>query len=649
MTIDVGKNLKLHLFIFALISWQLFPFSPIEFIHIAFALFISICVLFHLKNIKFVFTNRRETILFLIVNFYLFFAIFGYDLFVRQTLEPGRLRDAIDPGMGSILWLNFNYDVNLPPSNRAMGLYTFLHFALGFIWTGYVLQSLIDLLKFLSKKAGGLQLNLELPLKMQFKKGNKNTVDNSSGDITGKKYWIKWLVLFSVMAALFMVWQRAYIIAMVSPDSWHYLWGWLRGEYLIFRSPVYSFLLTIILTLAPTHPEVEWIVFVKIFAFSALLSTVLMYFHKKGIRFKYMAPFALILPAIPSFGLQPLSLLPDLANGMSMLWFTYAFVRILDEVILKQTADKRQKISFCIQLCLSLVFIFFMRPNSFPVFLFMAPVLALLFFIKKQWKLFSAILLSVTMVLLIQFPGKRALDPQEEALHRYFAGLHDILAVYHAGGNLSERTLTGLGNTLLNFSDPGFNFMPGYAAIHFYEVDFSEFTTRLFLSMYLDAFLNNPGHVIRSILFRIRPYWAIDPKGHISVVNFTVIVSGYGEDAFIDFSAAPLIGVERPNNRLTILMNEYIWFMNKTIPTTFIWRFGVWTALMVISAMLLIQQKRRIWLLTYLPVFIYLMTLVLTSGWPDHRYGLPIFFIGMFLPAALILLGQHSEEDVKHG
>ena len=639
MTIDVGRNYKLHVFIFALLSWLLFPFSPIEFIHIALATFISICVLMHMKNIKFIFTNKRETILFVIVNLYLTFAIFGHDLFLLVTLEPARLRDVIDSTQGSLLWKNFDYDVNMPSSNRGFQMYMFLHYVIGFVWTSYCLQSAIDLLKFLSNKASGLQIK------------------QGTDDLIGKKYWKKWLVLFVIMVPLFMIWQRAYIIAIIGPDSWQYLHGWLIGAYYIFRSPVYSFLLNIILTLAPTHPEVEWIVFVKIFVFSALLATVLMYFHKRGIRFKYIIPFAVILPLIPSFGLQPIAILPDLANGMSMLWLTYVLVRILDEVILKQSAGKWQKVSFCVQLCLSLVFVFFMRANSFPVFLVMAPVLALFFVLRKQWKLFAAIGMSAVMVLLIQFPGHKALDVEEAYLpHRYFAGIHDIQYVYFAGGNLSERTITALRSLLLNMDDPGFDFMPGYAAIHFYHVDFSGLTTRLFLSMYLDAFLNNPIQLIRAILFRIRFYWAIDPKGPISVVNFTVILSEepfidnmINENATIHLSRAPRLGVQRPNNWLTILMNEYIWFMNKSIPTTFIWRFGVWSALMVISVMLLLQQKRRIWLLTYLPVFIYFLTLVLTSGWPDHRYGLPVFFIGMFLPAALILLGQHTEEDINHG
>ena len=635
MTIDAGKNHKLHLFIFALLSWQLFPFTPVEFIHIALAVFISVSVLVRMKDIKFVFANKREVVLFIIANFYLTFAIFGHDLFLLVTLAPGRLRDAIDAGMGSHLWINFNYDVNLPHSNRAFYLYKLLYFVLAFLWTSYVLQSAIDLLKFLSKKASALQIMQE------------------TDSVTGKKYWKKWAVLFTVMFALFMVWQRAYAIALIFPDSWQYLHGWMYDDYATHRSPVYTFLINIICNIAPTHPEVEWVIFTKIFAFSALLASTLMYFHKKGIRFKYIIPVAVILPLIPSFGLQPLAILPDLANGLSMLWLTYVLVRILDEVILKPGAGKWQKISFCVQLCLSLVFVCFMRPNAFPVFLVMTPVLALFFVLRRQWKLFAAIGMSVVMALLIQFPGYNALDVRSAPLpHRYFAGLHDIQYVFHTGGNLSDRTLAGLSNTLRNFDNPGFDFMPGYSTVHFYDVDFSEFTTRLFLSMYLDAFFNNPIRIIRAILFRVRPYWAIDPHGPISVVNFTVIVGDYREDSeyiYIMHSRAPLIGIERSNNWLTIFMNEYIWFMNKSIPTTFIWRFGVWSALMVISVMLLLQQKRRIWLLVYLPVFIYFITLALTAGWPDHRYGLPIFFIGMFLPAALVLLGQHSEEDIKHG
>ena len=647
MLTNQNPRYRLHGLVFLFLSFQLFIFTPTEFFHRTIAAALCICVLLHLKNLKFNFKGRLEKALFITVSAYLSFAFFGYDLFLVDTFSPGRLRDAVfipPPGEFNVLWTNINYDLNMPDTRQGIFLYKLLYFALGFIWTGYVFKTFLDAIKTLGLRIASLN-------------AAHNAAENTN-ILCGKKYWQKWLILFAVMFGLFMVWQRAYIIALAFPDSWEYLFGWILGSYVSFRLPVYAFLINIICTLAPTQPEVQWFVFTKIFAFSALLATILMYFHKKGIRFRYIVPAAVILPLIPSIGLQPLAILPDLANGMAILWLTYVLARILDEVILRQSAGRAQKISFCIQLCISLVFVFFMRPNSFPVFLVMAPVTALLFLLRKQWKLLAAVAVSVLMVLMIRFPGYNALNvhfpsPHIPQIARYYnmqfrAGIHDIHAAYRAGGTFSEDVLSWLQHIIPRLSDPELVFIPGFAQSAQYNVQ--DLNTRTFLLMYLDSFVNNPVAMIRSILTRIRAYWVIDPKGPINAVNFTVIVGDYrllSEYFQSNLSKAPLLGIERPNTFLAVMLNEYMVFMNKTIPAMFIWRFGVWSALMIISVMILILQKKYLWLLVYLPVFVYFITLVLTAGWPDHRYGLPVFFVGMFLPPILMLINPYKEADAN--
>ena len=643
MALNENLRYKLHIIVFLFISFQLFLFTPVEFFHRTIAAAICICVLLHMKNFRFYFQTRCEKALFALVSLYLAFSFFGFALFVTDGFSPGRLRDAIfrDPVGTALLWINIDYDINLPLTRGGISLYRLLFFALGLLWTSYVLQTALNAVKFLSKKARELN-------------SAQNT--ESLNALSGKVYWKKWLLLFSILFVLFMVWQRAFNpVAMVFPDSWEYLYGWMHGTYVSFRSPLYAFFVNIICTLAPTQPEVQWVVFTHIIAFSSLLSTVLMYFHSKGIRFKYIVIAAIILPLIPSIGLQPIALLPDLANAISILWLVYVLVRIFDEVILKQSAGRRQQISLCLQLCISLVFVFFMRSNSFPVYIVMAPVLFLLFIFRDHWKFAGSVAVSLLFVLLIRFPGYNALNvhfpspdiPQIRIYHnaQFYAGMHDIKAAYLAGGIFHESTVAWLRHVVPNIDDPEFVFVPEFVQTpQFYLADLN---TRIFLAIYMDSLRNNPIEMIRSVLFRIRPYWAFDPKTPINTVNFTAISGDDrpGDYFDISLSRAPRIGVERRHNFLTVMMNEYIWFMNKSIPATFFWRFGFWSAIMIISVMTLVLQKKYLWLLAYLPVFIYFLTLVLTAGWPDHRFGLPIFFTGLFLPGMLLFLSSGEEAD----
>ena len=594
MTTAVKKYYKLHTFVFAVLSVHLFLLIPIEFINKSLAVIICIGVLLHLKDVKFEYNKWYEKAMFLAVNIHLTLAVFGYDLFLADSLKLGRLSNLVC-------------------------------FVFGFIWSSYVLQSALDALKHLGAVA------------------KKPSVSSNN------KYWLKWLVLLVIMFAIFIIWQRAYNPIVLSPDSRGYLFGWHNGTYDSFRSPVYSFLISLVCHLAPTKPEVQWIAFAQNLVFSSLLATILMYLHKKCMRFRYIILAAVILPLIPSLGLHTIIVWCDLACGMTMLWFTYVLVRILDEVIVRNTASKKQQISFCVQLCISLILAYFIRSNSFLVYLVMAPVLVLLFIFKKKWKLLVTVALSVVAVLLIRFPGYNALqvnDSQYTKEVKYYAGLHDIQAVYYSGGKLSDKTLASLRKYVVNVDDPEIRkeFKPDwvlYQAIY-YKYNCRELTMSEFLSMYMDSFIHNPFKTARSIMHRCRAYWVIAPKAGINCVNATNI---FDSETQSYTNQAPEIGVYRNPNILTDVMNEYITFMIRPIPSTFVWRYGFWTLLMIISVMTLILKKKFIWLLAYLPVFVYLSTLLLTNGWTDYRYGLPVFFTGMFLPLFSML--SASPDDNK--
>lgn len=615
MVMSVEKHLKRHLFIFSLLSVHLFIITPIAFISRFLAVAVCIGVLLFIRSIKFEFKRWYDIVVYIVINAYLTFAIFGYDLFLDNVSNTGFL-------------LNLTYlDLSNPKikaATEAGGVYiNLIYYGLGFVWTSYVLQSFYGVINSLCR------------IKEQFcSPSNEN-------------YWKKWLILFSIIFVMFMIWQRTYNPVVMSNDSWDYIDGWRNGNYSTFRSPIYAFLIYIICSIAPTRPEVEWIAIVQILAFSSLLATILMYFHKKWIRYKYIILSAVILPMIPSFGLLAIVIWPDLACGMSMLWLTYILVRIFDEQIIHQAASKKQCISFYIQLCMSLVLVYFIRSNSFLVYLVMAPVLALTFSIWKQWKLFASVVLSVMIVLVIQFPGYKALKVQRHEVHnqvRYYAAIHDIQATYYEGGKLSEQTLAAVRRYLPRLDDPEIKaaFIPdeGFAIFEFDEY-FEGLSLSEFLSIYIDSFVNNPFKMLKSMLYRVRAYWVIDSKGHITCVGYSSI---YVRSTDTWTTQAPEIGVSRKHYFMTNLMDKYILASALPVLSIFIWRFGIWTALIIISIMMLILQKRHIFLLAYLPVFVYIVTLFLTSAWLDYRYGLPVFFIGLFLPLTIIML-QPANKD----
>lgn len=591
VVIAVDKNYKIRLFIFTLLSIKLFLLTPVSFINKLLAAAICIGVLIHMNKIKFSFKRLHEYLLFVVVNMYLTFAVFGYDLYFTNTL----------------------YKENI--------LKLFI-IGLAFIWTSYVLQSFLDVICSFCK--------------------NINHFSHSSNE----RYWIKWIILCAIMIFIFMVWQRAYNPISFSPDSWRYLDGWLNNSYNSLRSPVYTFLINIVCNFAPTKPEVAWIAYTQIFVFSSLLTTILMYLHKRWIRFKYIIPIAVILPLIPSFALHTIVIWADLACGIAMLWFTYVLVRILDEMIIYKTATNKQQYSFFVQLAISMVLIYFIRSNSFLVYLVMVPVLIIFFAIKKQLKLLMTVISSIIIVLLVRYPGYAVLDVQPGAIEhaRYFAGIHDVQSVYYNDGKLSEQTQHTLRKYLpeLDEQDARDMFQPDWVRLGRYGYDYEVMAIKFneFASMYIDALIHNPFKIAKSVLFRVRPYWVIDPKEEIHLVNFRDL---YGYERF----SIELNFTFRNRNILTDTMDRYLYIMAMTIPSTFVWRFGVWMALLIISTMALLLYRRYIILLAYLPVFIYFATLLLSCGWTDYRYGLPIFFIALFLPFVSVMLQSENKDEMK--
>ncbi|MCL2310994.1 MAG: hypothetical protein FWC41_00685 [Firmicutes bacterium] len=589
MVIKAEKNYKFHVFLFLLLSIEFFILNPVEFVPKILAVSVCLGVFLNMPKIIFNFKKWYEVAAFFMSTIFLTSSFFGYDLFLKNTMLKGR-------------FLNFS-------SGIEWKCFVLIYFSLGLVWASYVLQSSLNLFSFLNCKIKFLQ---------------------------NQKYWQKWLIFFSVMFALFMIWKSAYIVTLTR-DSWAYLNGWIENKYDLAYSPVYTFLVTLVCKCAPTKPEVAWVCVIQALGFSALFSTIIAYLWEKGLKFEYALTASIILPLVPSIGLHTLTIWSDPLCGLSMLWFTYVFVRILDEVLLSLHASKLQKISFAIQLFISLILIYFVRSNTFLVAMIMSLVLCVLFLLYKKPKWLIPIVFSAFAVLIIRFPGFKMLQIENSPLrdhHRYFASIHDIQSTYYSGGKFSNHTLEVLKRSIpkLEDSEVKNNFIPD-SVVYSKVYDLSELTFKEFVSIYTDSFIKNPFKILKSMFYRCRAYWVLARKNSIDFVNYTGI---YHRKKGRVVDEIPELSIYRKNTILKNIVDKYIPITNSEILAIFVWRYSFWMLLIVISALWIIFQKKFIWLLVYLPLAVYVLTLFLTMGWTDYRYGLPVIFIGIFLPINFI-------------
>jgi hypothetical protein len=207
-------------------------------------------------------------------------------------------------------------------------------------------------------------------------------------------------------------------------------------------------------------------------------------------------------------------------------------------------------------------------------------------------------------------------------------------AAYYGGGDFSDDTLAALRKYIPRLDDPATQgrFYPDWVVKDHYALD--GLATGEFVAMYADSFMRNPFKMVKSMLYRNRAYWVIDPKSPINGVNYTDIydpsTDSYG-------AQAPDIGAYRQPSAFTALLDKYSSIMASPLPSVLFWRFGVWTALMVVAMASLLARGMPVRLIVFVPVCVYVASLLIAGGWTDYRYGLPVFFAGLFLPPALIL------------
>jgi hypothetical protein len=341
-------------------------------------------------------------------------------------------------------------------------------------------------------------------------------------------------------------------------------------------------------------------------------------------------------------GLHSIVIWSDTPFTISMLWLLYALARVFDEVLYEGKAPSR---SLCVQLCISLVFVCFFRSNSFPIYLVMAPVLAILFYKKKKWGLLITVGVSAIAAFLVYVPLYGALGVITDSAAnnvRYYALLNDVKGTYHRGGDFSGRSLEILRRTVpgIDAQEVRDEYDPALAVSAHFVLDGLELDE--FAYLYFDSLMRNPIKMAAVTVQRLEAYWVIPARRTMHLVNYTTIYDRVNNA----HGSAPTIGVFRQHNILTDAMNSLLSLTSDPLSRTFIWWFGLWVALKVIFALFFILNRRYIFLLLFLPELVYLGTLFIGCVWLDYRYGLPLFVNGLFMPMLTALCMNKRRKSV---
>ena len=179
-------------------------------------------------------------------------------------------------------------------------------------------------------------------------------------------------------------------------------------------------------------------------------------------------------------------------------------------------------------------------------------------------------------------------------------------------------------NVLTENNTGQFEYNP-YFAISSYDLDIS---ITAFIRNYLDTFIHNPVIMLREIICRQDCIWDIfgGEEALLGCVNYTNTQDATG-DIWNNFYP------KRVTNAYTYKLLDYQgYIINNQLLNLISWKTGIYTLLVVFAFLSLLYKKTdKKLLLIFVPFAGQVLSLILSTGWSEFRYYLPLNLIAVFV------------------
>ena len=151
----------------------------------------------------------------------------------------------------------------------------------------------------------------------------------------------------------------------------------------------------------------------------------------------------------------------------------------------------------------------------------------------------------------------------------------------------------------------------------------NDLSTTVVVKEYLRAFANHPFLIIKDRLYGCNALW-------------NSIVSGYnwrtGNDQYKIVVESNELDLYCRENAITrFVSNVYQISVSNYFFDSLIWRAGPYLSVAFVLLLISIIQKKRAFLLTYIPIVGNSLSLILSMAWQDYRYVYYVFVLCVFL------------------
>lgn len=379
-----------------------------------------------------------------------------------------------------------------------------------------------------------------------------------------------------------------------------------------WHPPVYCMFLKAIISVWDSTYAV---VLVQFFFFAYVVLEGMLMLEKRGASQKFILLITFLIGINPANYIHLCTIWKDVPYSISVMWLTIIIARIC----LDSTASRKWYIYF--EFIIASVFVFFMRQNGMVVYIL--TMLFCIYVLRKNKRIILSAVISFIFILIIRFPLYSYIGVQESGGGIYIGLSQDILGVYYAGGNLSEESMEMV-NVLTENNTGQFEYNP-YFAISSYDLDIS---ITAFIRNYLDTFIHNPVIMLREIICRQDCIWDIfgGEEALLGCVNYTNTQDATG-DIWNNFYP------KRVTNAYTYKLLDYQgYIINNQLLNLISWKTGIYTLLVVFAFLSLLYKKTdKKLLLIFVPFAGQVLSLILSTGWSEFRYYLPLNLIAVFV------------------
>lgn len=392
-----------------------------------------------------------------------------------------------------------------------------------------------------------------------------------------------------------------------------------------WHTPFYVMCLSVFLTI---WDSAQCIVLVQILLFALIWRRACALFSKLGVSLPVIVGISALLGSSQSTSMLLCTIWKDIPYGIVLL----AAVVLVAEWALFPQQRKIRECLFYIELGIVMALVGLLRQNGIVVTVLL--ILTVLLTRRAGKKRFLAGALCVVIMAVVYGPlyAHFEIRPMDKG-GAYIAPVHDMLGVYHAGGNLSEDTME-----LLTQVSDGKLQSGQYVSFRFWDAYLKyDGGVGNVLKAYIDTFFRNPLLLTQQVILRSEPVWNMVDASGMRLPGFSGWAGAVDEPVWYKWYP------ERVENSFTAGMLQRVNRSVELLPAMFVWRIGVFTfiALTCFGALLIKRHEVKPFLM-FVPWVGQLLSLLLSTAWNDQRYFWPLQLMSIVI--AIVTLAVNSSK-----